>query len=653
MGLILYLPTAGLILLNLVGLGLAALRFFPRFALALPAAALCSALMLFFIEHFFGLGQLRWLWPFTTVAAAYCIYLHHASLKPQLADLAAFAGGFGYGFAWRMAYPDIVPSSEHMTDLFFISNYLPGNTLPPDDLWLASQKFDYYYAFQHYAAALMGRLFGLDGGTTYNFAFCVMFGLIFTLVWFVARTLIGDNKRHAVLVMLALVIGGTGTSPLYHLLYKSDIFSAADTTRALWANTRFIGMYDKQADGPLADTVLAANHAATGTPELPLESLAYLTYLGDFHPPLGGFVLLLLALACIAWLEGKPDDAKVQVLLALSLPLSIITNAWVFPLQVLLVLAWCMMRILQRHQPNWKMLIIGAAIGMALILPFMSHFATQTQSVTLKWVSAEDRAPAINVFIIIWPPLALAALGIWQARSRKLALLFCLTVIIVLTFTSLLFFEDGNGGTYKRFNTTLKWWSWIQVLAVVALGAINLGARSIVVRYGSIAVLLLICTFGFELARYWAHTPRTSLGKIAGHHWFTQDTNQRDLLAYLRAAPRGIVMENIRGGAYTKSGAFSLFAAKPSLLTWPDHMSGWKGNATHMRLLQNQITQFYAGQQPDMVNWLQANKVHYIVWTAEDNSQAFDHVKQQIEILYHWKPFIANDNPHVGVWVLK
>ena len=653
MGLILYLLTAGLILVNLFGLGLAALRFFPRIALALPAAVLGSALVLFFVEHFFGLGSIRWLWPFTTAAAAYSIYFHRTSLQAQLADLVAVAAGFAYGFGWRFSYPDISPSSEHITDLFFISNYLPGATLPPDDLWLSSQKFDYYYAFQHYAAALLGRLFGLDGGTAYNFAFCVLFSLLLSLAWFIARTLVGNNKRYAGLVVLTLAIGGTGISPLYHLLYKSDVFSASDTTNALWTNTRFIGMYDKKADGVLAKNILGENHATVTTPELPLESLAYLTNIGDYHPPLGGFVLLLLALACIAWLEQNPNSRLTQALLAFTVPLAIVTNAWVFPLQALLVIAWVVMRILQRRAPDWKMLVIGGAGSMVLILPFMSHFATQTQSVNLKWLAPEDRAPAIKVLIIIWPLLALAALGFWQARSRKLALMFCLMVIGVLTFTSLLYFEDGNGGSYKRFNTTLKWWSWIQVLGVVALGAINLGARAVVVRYGTIAVLLLMCTFGFEITRFWLHTPRTSAGKMAGHHWMTQDTNQRDLLSYLRAAPRGIVLESIRGGAYSKSGALSLFAAKPSLLTWPDHMGGWKGNAAHMRLLQNQITQFYAGQQPDMVGWLQANNVRYIVWALEDNQQAFDQVKQQIDILYHWKPFIANDNARLGVWILK
>jgi uncharacterized membrane protein len=653
MGLILYLLTAGLILINLVGLGLTASRFFPRFALALPAAIVCSALLLFFVEHFFGLGHIRWLWPFTTAAAAYSIYLHRATLAFQRADIAALVAGFGYGFAWRFSYPDISPSSEHITDLFFISNYLSGTTLPPDDLWITSQKFDYYYAFQHYAAALLGRLFGIDGGTTYNFAFCVVFGLLFCLAWFIASTLTHNHKRYSALILLTMVIGGTGVSPLYHLLYTSNVSAETDTTRALWSNTRLIGLYDKEAKGPLADILFGDNHAAVITPELPLESLAYLTYLGDFHPPLGGFVLLLLALACIVWLEQKPDDKLAQGLLGLSIPLTLITNAWVFPLQIILVATWMALRYWQRQAPDVKTLAAGVVIGMALILPFLTRFAIQTPSVTLKWVEAQDRASAAKILIVLWPLLALATLGIWQARSRKLALLFCLMVFGVLTFTSLLYFEDNNGGIYKRFNTTLKWWSWLQVLSVVALASINLGARSAILRYGTVIVLLLMCTYGFELGRYWLHNPRTSAGKMAGHHWFTQDTNQRDLLVFLRAAPAGIVLENIQGGAYNKSGTMSLFASQRSLLTWPGHLGTWVGNMGHIGLLQNQIAQFYAGQQADTLGWLQANKVRYILWTPENDKAIFDQVKQQIDLLYQWKSFSSDTNVRFGVWVLK
>ena len=37
--------------------------------------------------------------------------------------------------------------------------------------------FDVYYSFQHYAAALLGRVFDLGPGLTYNIAFCLMITL--------------------------------------------------------------------------------------------------------------------------------------------------------------------------------------------------------------------------------------------------------------------------------------------------------------------------------------------------------------------------------------------------------------------------------------------------------------------------------------------
>ena len=49
------------------------------------------------------------------------------------------------------------PSSEMVTDLYFIANYLDGSTLPPLDHWYPPHVFNIYYAFQHYGAALLGR----------------------------------------------------------------------------------------------------------------------------------------------------------------------------------------------------------------------------------------------------------------------------------------------------------------------------------------------------------------------------------------------------------------------------------------------------------------------------------------------------------------
>ena len=43
--------------------------------------------------------------------------------------------------------------------------------------------------------------------------------------------------------------------------------------------------------------------------KLPSETFAYLTYLGDYHPPLSGFYLLMLALLCIALVEAGTHAA--------------------------------------------------------------------------------------------------------------------------------------------------------------------------------------------------------------------------------------------------------------------------------------------------------------------------------------------------------
>ena len=79
-----------------------------------------------------------------------------------------FHAAFLYALAWRYVFPDIDASSEKITDLTFIANYLGGDTLPPVDRWLPPFRFEMYYALQHYAAALLGRIFGTTPGMAYN-----------------------------------------------------------------------------------------------------------------------------------------------------------------------------------------------------------------------------------------------------------------------------------------------------------------------------------------------------------------------------------------------------------------------------------------------------------------------------------------------------
>ncbi len=90
------------------------------------------------------------------------------------------------------------------------------------------------------------------------------------------------------------------------------------------------------------------------------------------------------------------------------------------------------------------------------------------------------------------------------------------------------------------------------------------------------------------------------------------------MFKYLKNAPTGIVLENNYGDSFTNAGIYAAFAVKPTLMGWPLHLLTWRSNIAQVWILKAQIIQFYKGQLPDALNWLQANHVDYIVWNAVD-----------------------------------
>ena len=63
--------TLGLLWLNIAGLTLATQRFLPDTHIARSTGIIVLCLLLFFVEHFIGLGTLHGLWPFTSTLAIF------------------------------------------------------------------------------------------------------------------------------------------------------------------------------------------------------------------------------------------------------------------------------------------------------------------------------------------------------------------------------------------------------------------------------------------------------------------------------------------------------------------------------------------------------------------------------------------------------
>ncbi|MCE0558087.1 DUF2298 domain-containing protein [Motilimonas sp. E26] len=681
--------TLGIIWLNLAGLTLFCRRWLPNFALARALGVLLFALVFFFVEHFVGLGSLNWLWPITSLASAYLVHQQKDQLKANgfwSAEL-VFGLAFLYAFIWRFSLPAINVSSERITDLYFISNYMGGDTLPPDDNWYSPHKFDFYYAFQHYLGALIGRIFSLDIGTTYNLSFCILMALPVTLAWHLAGHFVKSSWLKLLLVA-TLAFGGTGLSPLLHLVYKQpaepqilqqgfvetaserDITNAENSYRHQFSNhafmnlvrgARFTGSHDENAHegGDKTNAEMAEIFFPIDKPNeqfelrvLPLENFGYQYFVGDYHPPIGGFLILLITLVLIMTIQAQQAVRLCTAMLGATVPLMLITNTWVFPLQGLLLCGWLALTYWQKQKPDWAALIGGGLFAGILVYPFLIGFTSGGVSTPVKLVTGDDHTPWARFVGMQWPVLALMLLALFDRKWRQLTVVFLLTFGLLLLISEMIYIDDPTGGKFIRTNTVMKWWGWIYVGALVLFGAICLGAEKLWIKVPAIIVLLLTASAGIDVVNYLTHSNKAHMGKLQGHEWFTSNPENRDMFNFLKQAPRGVVLENVPNNAYMHSSVYAIFNNKPVLMGWPSHLRTWHGEVPQVWKMTEKIRSFYAGTLGGSRDWLQAHRVEYVVFDA-GQQQNWHAINEQIKSHYDWFGFNRNGQPPKGIWMRR
>ena len=191
---------------------------------------------------------------------------------------------------------------------------------------------------------------------------------------------------------------------------------------------------------------------------------------------------------------------------------------------------------------------------------------------------------------------------------------------------------------------------------MLTLGSICLGAGNWL-RRTAVLVLLLVASYGIDMAAYWGYSQKTSLGNLAGNQWLRKDQVDKQLLEFLRVAPHGVVLESLdAGGGYTPSSAFALFSGQLSANGWPEHEAQWRGNPGHILANADKNRTFYRGELADALSWLILNDVRYIVWNRRDHQRLADarnRINDQIGSRYIWKPFWQNGAEELGCWVRK
>ena len=140
-----------------------------------------------------------------------------------------------------------------------------------------------------------------------------------------------------------------------------------------------------------------------------MEPLSYFLTKGDFHPPLAGFVLLALAAALIAAQETGATGAARNVNHALiwprRVPIALISNAWIFPLQCLLVGGWFVYRAVRGESGCLLPGLAGAAVAAGLEYPYLVEFTQQAigNNVAFRLTAPEDHTPWLGWLLTFWP----------------------------------------------------------------------------------------------------------------------------------------------------------------------------------------------------------------------------------------------------------
>jgi hypothetical protein len=520
----------------------------------------------------------------------------------------------------------------------------------------------------------LGRWFGWQIGFALNISFVLLMAMGLALAWDFTVRFVQQRASRAVLI-LALALGGTGVTPLLAGLVdepQSETPNQAQTANQsiehMWASARFIGNYDARINTELG-VKLFPQPAESATPkweprELPLENFGYQYFLGDYHPPLGGFFLLFLMLALIGWgqhavaAETRPlaqKSAIQQFLLAFTVPAMLVTNTWILPMQACLLLAWVGWRKWQKEAVIWSALIAGGGLGFVLIYPFLSDFAANTLQTPIRWVRAVDHTEPLRFLFLMWPILALFALAATEARRRPLVLMFVIGFAVMMALGEFTWVDDPSAGRHERTNTTMKWWGWMWSGALLSSGALALASERLWVRSLAFLVLCGPIVYAIPTAQYLSQLPLTNFGRLEGSAWFLKDRPVAAAVNWLKQAPRGIVLENWQGDAYNNQTLYALNSGQVSLMGWPSHVSIWHSGAPEVWAMRQEIIDFYTGVLPDPLNWLSRNNVRYVVWGhGERNANNWQQMHNTLSARYDWHPFVVQSpDDRVGVWARR
>ena len=577
-------------------------RLFPAESpwLAFFVPALGLVVVLNFIEHLVGIPSLLWLLPFTLGGLFWSIASPGYSWSELRLPAAVFLVAFAFNFALKTLHPDI-PTDDSMGDLKRVLDFSFGDRLPPIDSFLPPYDYRWYYTLEHYGASIVERLFDLDLGTACNLSFTLTNTLVCVAGAGIAYLASGRRAWVAFAMMPILEAGFTGSMPWLILTMKQPDFGYAVDLDGGWRNHDPGAIFKLLANEP---------HQA-----LVLEPPGDWVWYGQFHANIAGFLLMFLAAFCALLVLDPRRCNWPWACLVLIVPLSMLAAAWYLPLCAALgATALLLALALGRRPENMRLALAFAAGGLALLWPALTHFANTPDHQPLHWTAPDDRTP-FWIFVIQWWPVWLPWLVLLFFWRRMTAGGRWLHASVALLFLLTEFFTVGDW----RWYTVEKMWGGVFGLGIVGLVAPLLASRRIVARLVTVLIVLAtLATLSVRLERshQWVDWNQGFLN-LSGDTYLRNDAQKSRMLQALRQLHDKVVLAGMCFWNYSPPPGLVVFSMNRCYVAWfaTEQLAGHGGEAEYRTALNNQ---FYAGQMPDPLSFLNQNGIDGVLIAPED-----------------------------------
>lgn len=641
----------------MVGGALAFHRLFPLespwFGFVVPP--LTFVILINFIEHFIALPNLQLLLP---LLAGGLIWLIAKSPKSNISwkelrlPITVFLVSFAFTYGIRCLQPDILYTSDGMSDMNKINNYSQGDTLPPTDTWLAPYKFQWYYAMQHYAASLIKRLFDLKIGVAYNVSHALLSSLTCVVAAAAAFRISGGKTWITLVVPFLVEASATGSSAYIQLfMHNPSLWYASNPSGGVIDYETALKAGQHDFDNPLWQ-FLAHNPYRE---RLELQVPGYWTWREEYHPNSAGHFLTLLSVFSVAELAFQRRAIWPWVVTALIPFWAVVASTWALPLTMLICGGMIGIALyLGRRPAQLGTTLLYLLAGFILLWPSFYDVSSSPIVPDIIPTKPEWATPWREFLVQWWPVILLWVYGCFYFRELSPTARWILVVVPIMLIG--LEFRTIEG----RYNTIEKMWGYTYGVGFFALFPFVAARAGVACRILTI-VLILSGTISLSgwLRNAWNWTPfgpwHDAEFQMEGTHYMTVDPQKKKILHTLsQVKHQTFLTGKCVDFNYYESPAPAVFTENRSYATWTyfESVANYQEEAERREKLNNA---FYDGSMTNRLRFLQQNNITgIIIWPDNNLSNDYlDALTKEIESTYEYVDCKEGGDKNAGVYLRR